>query len=80
MEKKYDKPQVFFEDFQLSANIAGDCTGRPNNQSDEGSCGYEDNGFVIFVEGNSGCAFKTKGPFNRVCYHVPTGDISVFVS
>ena len=27
MKKSYVKPQVYFEDFQLSASIAGDCTG-----------------------------------------------------
>lgn len=27
MKKTYVKPQVYFEDFQLSASIAGDCTG-----------------------------------------------------
>lgn len=43
MKKTYVKPQVYFEDFQLSASIAGDCTGDnkiPLNHSKE-SCTYE---------------------------------------
>ena len=53
MKKTYIKPQVYFEDFQLSASFAGDCTGDNKislNHSKE-SCAYEVPGTgTYFVE------------------------------
>ena len=80
MKKTYAKPQIVFESFQLTANIAGDCNTRPNS-ANEATCGYNDNGWIVF-QNDAVCNFPAvpDGKHNGLCYHVPTGDISVFTS
>ena len=81
MKKTYAKPQIVFESFQLTANIAGDCNTKPNI-ANEATCGYiDDNGWIIF-QNSAVCNLPAgqDGKHNRLCYHVPTGDISVFTS
>lgn len=80
MKKVYMKPQIAFESFQLTSNIAGDCNTKPAS-ADETTCGYNDNGWIIF-QGNPPCNFPIRqdGIYDKICYHVPTGDISVFTS
>ena len=80
MKKTYAKPQIVFESFQLTANIAGDCNTRPNS-ADEATCGYYDNGWIVF-QNSAVCNFPAgpDGKHNGLCYHVPTGDMSVFTS
>ena len=80
MKKTYAKPQIVFESFQLTANIAGDCNTRPNS-ADAATCGYNDNGWIVF-QNSAVCNFPAgpDGKHNGLCYHVPTGDISVFTS
>ena len=80
MKKTYAKPQIVFESFQLTANIAGGCNTRPNS-ADEATCGYYDNGWIVF-QNSAVCNFPAgpDGKHNGLCYHVPTGDISVFTS
>lgn len=81
MKKTYAKPQIVFESFQLTANIAGDCNTRPNS-TNEATCGYyDDNGWIIF-QNSAVCNMPANaGDQNdKLCYHVPTGDISVFTS
>ena len=81
MKKTYAKPQIVFESFQLTANIAGDCNTRPNS-TNEATCGYNDNGWIVF-QNSSVCTdiqVDPDGKHNRLCYHVPTGDMSVFAS
>ena len=81
MKKTYAKPQIVFESFQLTANIAGDCNIRPNI-TNEATCGYNDNGWIVF-QNSAVCIHVQVGPdgeYNGLCYHVPTGDMSVFTS
>lgn len=81
MKKTYAKPQIVFESFQLTANIAGGCNTSPNS-TNEATCGYNDNGWIVFQ--NSAVCIDvqvgTDGEYNGLCYHVPTGDKSVFTS
>lgn len=81
MKKTYAKPQIVFESFQLTANIAGGCNTRPNI-TNEATCGYKDNGWIVFQ--NSAVCIDVQvdpdGEYNGLCYHVPTGDKSVFTS
>lgn len=80
MKKRYEKPQIVFEDFTLSTNIAGDCdvkTWTPNS----GKCAYpvkdEFLGTLnIFTSEMVGiCTTPEKdGEYNGICYHAPYGD------
>lgn len=81
MKKVYTKPQIAFESFQLTSNIAGDCNTKSNAQADDATCGYNDNGWIIF-QSNPPCNFPVgqSTENDKICYHVPSGDISVFTS
>lgn len=85
MKKNYIKPQIMFEDFTLSTNIAGDCETKTNNPSNN-TCGMTASGLgTVFLDTMSGCSWKVvatdgDGEFNGICYHVPTGDNNLFNS
>lgn len=79
MKKHYEKPQIMFEDFTLSTNIAGTCTVKtwtPNS----GECAYpvtdEFLGTVnVFTSSTQACTTtEDDGEYNGICYHVPFGD------
>lgn len=75
MKKTYVKPQIYFEDFQLSANIAAGC-GKPINHTME-TC-QPVPGFVLFVDGNSSCQYTTDK--NGVCYQSFFTEGQIFTS
>ena len=86
MKKTYIKPEIMFDSFELSTNIAGSCDEKlytPNNTS----CGYVPEGYdkAIFITGISGCEEKHDdgngdGDYNGLCYHVPTTGYNLFNS
>lgn len=85
MKKTYAKPQIVFESFIMSTNIAGDCeekTWLPSNNS----CGMDFSGLVVFMQDMNGCKdiqvdnVGGDGEFNGICYHVPSGDNNLFNS
>ena len=60
MKKSYVKPQVLFEDFQLSTNIAGNCGDyfKGNNNvtaKDINNCGYRFADETVFLTTSGGC-------------------------
>lgn len=82
MIKNYEKPQIIFEDFSLSTNIAANCDIIISNQS-EGVCAYEDkrNDKFVFTTQITGCTTKEDdGDFNGICYHVPIDTKDLFNS
>lgn len=86
MKKTYSKPEILFESFTMSTNIAGDCEVRTNLPSNL-TCGvwFEGVGFV-FVTGMNGCGEfpvdmdKETASFNGLCYHVPDSNNNLFNS
>ena len=89
MKKEYRKPSIIFEDFTLSANIAGTC-GLNNLHTDSGSgcseiatfadennCIFIDNGVQIFMDH---CEFGPDDEVTDVCNHVPNYDTRIFGS
>ena len=77
MEKKtYSKPCVEFVDFSLTGSIASTCKFEGTN-SDGNSCGYLDNGWIVYAIENV-CDTIVNDPY--FCIHVPTEDTSVFSS
>jgi hypothetical protein len=81
MKKTYSKPDIFFEDFSLSTNIAAGCELFPTD--------YIGDTFVVEFGGNillsagphcTSAIQDGKNEFNNLCYHVPFEDFNVFMS
>ena len=85
MKKVYTKPEIIFENFALSSNIAGGCEVRTNTPS-QGNCAYIVNAgpvtFNIFLSDMQGICTTTEadGDYNGICYHVPTETNNLFNS
>lgn len=79
MKKKYEKPQAFFESFELSANIAAGCAPNSRAHYSEGSCSYELGGMFLFTDRIKECTtpIDDGGDF---CYHVPNDSLSKIFS
>lgn len=84
MKKVYRKPEISFEDFSLTTNIAAGC-GFDTNLPVQNSCGVDmGGGMIVFVDGVYGCTTKVQlgddGTWNGMCYHVPIENNNVFNS
>ena len=76
MKKAYVKPQVYFESFQLSANIAGNC-GTAVHHSEE--CTLIEGVGSIFAANS--CDFTVGDDGNsNFCHHNPDAATRVFAS
>lgn len=71
MKKAYTKPELYFEDFMLSSNIAGTCGQFDFGKATSGdfnTCGFEFYGVGV-VFNNGTCALTTQdSDFNSLCY------------
>ena len=72
MKKAYSKPEIAFECFQMSSNIAT-CSGLIANSGSEATCEVFENGVSVFSAENQNC-------FLYECYDVPTKTLEVFGS
>lgn len=82
MKKRYSKPEIMFESFTLSVNIAGDCEIKIDNQS-QNTCGYIQGtgGETLFINASTGCSFeKEDNENNGFCYHIPIESNNLFNS
>lgn len=83
MKKVYSAPEIEFEDFALSTNLAA-CAYDANFS--EGTCGWDDPNdrfnYVIFTDLVSACTYKAQDndKYNGICYHNPSDDCNVFNS
>ena len=78
MKKQYVKPELYFEDFELSTNIATGC-GTIVEHAD-GECTYVQPGIgTVFTTNIAGCEYKNPDDVG-VCYNVPEGNNKVFSS
>ncbi len=81
MKKTYVKPEVYFESFELSANIATGCSTITKTLNEEQLCGFFDGVDIIFLNGMSACTYPTTdGSYNSMCYHHPAADTKLFSS
>lgn len=80
MKKQYSAPDIFFEDFSLSTNIAAGCEEKPFNNTD--MCGVRGpKGQIIFTEEILDCKKKIiEGSNDGLCYHNPYETYNVFFS
>ena len=83
MKKAYEKPQIMFESFTMSTNIAAGCRfTNVTHSSGVFGCGYKDERFdkVVFTS-ESGCTtVEDDGDYNGICFHTPTDTNSLFAS
>ena len=80
MMKKYEKPQIVFEDFSLSNNIAANCEVKTPLQSLEAGCGFPVRGGSVFLSGTL-CTHVTQDEtYNGFCYHNPSDVYNLFNS
>lgn len=82
MRKTYSKPEILFESFSMSTNIAAGCELDTPLPSYEQNCGYPIRGAVIFVEGTQCTTYPQSpdGTHDGFCYHVPYDDKNLFNS
>ena len=82
MKKPYVKPEVYFENFELSANIAAGCGAGYKDRvtsHDIHSCGYIYNNGVIF--NTAACSYQTEdGTEFSLCYNIPFADNKICAS
>ena len=79
--KKYVKPEMFFEQFELSQHIA-DCMLEYDGSRDANTCiAYTDpdfwgSSYPVFIAANTSCKEK----FETYCYTSGTGGMNTFTS
>ena len=88
MKKLYSAPDIFFEDFSLSTNIAAGCEVKPVNNA--AVCAVQYWRTFIFVNDINACEKKihdgalddnhVDSKNNGLCYHVPNSVFNVFNS
>lgn len=79
MKKIYSKPEIVFDSFTLTTNIAAGC-GKTINTHVNGACGLPVEGVgTIFTTDITGCEVKIAED-DSYCYHVPTNDTKLFNS
>lgn len=82
MKKEYSKPDIMFESFSLSTDIAAGCT-KVIDTFRGGSCGLDiGGGLMLFLADVNGCSFPAEddGKHDGICYHVPMADSKLFNS
>lgn len=80
--KKYVKPEISFQNLNLSTNISAGCEISSNQAAL--TCGVELPGYpglIIFQDDSTGtCDAYMPGIEDSICYHVPVADSNVFES
>lgn len=87
MKKTYSKPDIMFESFTLSTNIAASCAPGAQTLSADYICGklFSD-GTMVFTTSVSGCSLKVTADqdgdamWGTYCYHVPVNLLNAFDS
>ena len=82
MKKAYVQPDIVFESFSLSTNIAAACANNVHTQY-TGVCGVPFGKKMIFLMGVSGCYTQIPDgdPMHEsLCYHIPVEDNKLFNS
>lgn len=82
MKKAYSTPDILFDSFALSQNIAAACAQNVNTQY-TGVCGVPFGNKMVFTMGTSGCRVKIEDGspvFNYLCYHIPVDQNKLFNS
>lgn len=86
MKKTYTKPEISFESFLMSTNVASTCEEIIDNQG-RGVCALLGSGGVqVFTDKILNCLDypadfgEPEDQYNGFCYHVPVDDSNLFNS
>ena len=89
MKKVYTAPQILFESFTMSTNIAAGCESIVGNPT-QGTCAVLGTGGIAIFDSSvtmGVCDFTPgeigqadDGTYNGFCYHVPTEEYNLFNS
>ena len=81
MKKQYQKPCLYYENFQLSQSIAAGCEGIANFAENQCTLTLEGPGYslVLFQYGTL-CLDSPPNPDDYACYHAPSEANNVFSS
>lgn len=91
MKKKYSKPELYIENFQLTQSIAKHCGAKDNDYpfgtpgyAEKGTCGWNVDGLVIWVAAATGCNgdlnYSEDVEVMGLCYNNPNGANQIFAS
>ena len=75
MKKTYTKPELYFESFELSANVASSCAVPTNHAQFE--C-QPIPGVIMFMDKTTGCAVTPDE--NGLCYQAHLDSVTLFTS
>ena len=78
MKKTYVKPELSFESFELSANIATGCGVITKSFNQEQGCGYDIPGVGKYFADYASCDYDKDNPY--VCYDNPNESTLLFTS
>jgi hypothetical protein len=80
MRKTYSKPDIHFDNFALSTNVAANCEFQtPLPRADE--CGIPYFNWIVFQSELQGCnKISESGIWDSMCYHQPTETNNLFTS
>ncbi|MDD6275822.1 MAG: hypothetical protein PUB20_03235 [Clostridia bacterium] len=79
MKKKYIKPEIGFESFRLSTDIAAGCAMLGQQAPNACKIYYPEWGMTLLTE-ELLCDATPPSGTDYVCYHVPVADTNVFES
>jgi hypothetical protein len=77
MKRVYSKPEIYFESFSLSQNIAAGCEEKTHTPAAR-ACAVDFSGLSLFLDGMDACNdikvtnLGGDGDLNGICYHVYT--------
>ena len=77
MKKQYVKPELYFENFELSTSIAA-CAYTDATLSDGNQCAYEATGGTIFSTSPNPCEYTPDALNSGICYDLPTANQNIF--
>ena len=84
MKKEYKKPEIMFECFSMSTNIAANCDFITSLSSEAQKCAYWSDTFEVkmFQSNNGNCDYVegATDDYNGICYHVPDANRNLFNS
>lgn len=82
--KKYVKPELFYEQFELSKHIA-DCAWELTNSTKETCSAQADPDYLpgfsnLFMDSSNGCVLIPGVNYEAFCYHDGAQGVNVFAS